>query len=121
MAKIQNTPRRLKSLTSEDVLSIKDANGNYLVVTKQEVDYTIRQMVRNEMDFFTDEAIKGRKKECEEMIRVKTEAIERSIYAMITFKFDKLAEKVCDLLITRKFNEEVERKVNLKLAQMKTK
>lgn len=115
MSKITNIPRRLKSLSSDDILPLKDANGDYLVVTKQEVAYNIRELLRNEMNFFIDEEIDNRKREYKAISDKKIKEIEKSIDAMISFKFDLLAEKICDALITRKFNEEVERRVNLLL------
>lgn len=119
-------PKRLKRLESSDILPIKDANGDFLVVTKQETANVIRDFIYSELENHIDDVNNkfktiseniGNKEKKQLTIAVndKFTEIEKSIDAYIQYKFDELAEKVCDLLITRKFNEEVQKKVEERL------
>jgi len=104
-------PQRLKKLESSDLLPIKDKNGDFLIVTKQETTNIIREFVKNEVLNFSDNFIDTQNKTFQKNVDSRMAYIEKSIDAFIEYKFNLLAEKVCDMLINRKFNEEVNRKV----------
>ena len=105
-------PQRLKRLESSDVLSIKDSNGDFLVVTKQETANVIREFIRNEVINISDGFSENQKKEINKRIDENFRTIEKSVDSFIEHRFNLLAEKVCDMLITRKFTEEVAKKVD---------
>lgn len=108
-------PQRLKRLESSDLIPMKDSNGDFLVVTKQETTKVIHDLVKAEIMNAGDDFIHNQRKELEAYISKRFTHIEKSIDAFIEHKFDTLAEKVCDMLITRKFTEEVNKKVNEKI------
>jgi hypothetical protein len=122
--------QRLKKLESSDLLSLKDSNGDFLVFTKQETTRVIREFIQAEFEeelkqisinLGSSEKSKIEKKVKETLKRIEDSAdekiknIEASIDAFIQYKFDLLSEKVCDLLINRKFEEEVNKKVEERL------
>ena len=51
----------------------------------------------------------------------KFSTMQKDVVAYIDFKIDILSQKICDMLITRKFNEEVDKRVNEKFEKLKTK
>jgi hypothetical protein len=102
---------RLKRLDATDLLTIPNETGDLLVVTKQEVANIIRKFIQNEIGNLPDEISKTHKDELIKHINQKISIIEKELSAFIDYKFDALAEKACEMLISRKFTEEVESRV----------
>lgn len=113
---------RLKRLDATDLLKVPTENDDYLVVTKQEVAHIIRKFIQNEIGNLPDEITTKHRDEIlkevnkknliiEKELKDRLSTIEKELSAFIDFKFDALAEKACDLLISRKFNEEIEKRV----------
>lgn len=102
---------RLKRLDATDLLKLPTENDDYLVVTKQEVANIIRKFINNEIGNLPDEIAKNHKDELIKHINQKVSIIEKELAAFVDYKFDMLAERVCDMLISRKFNEEVDKRV----------
>ncbi len=102
---------RLKRLDPTDLLKVPTENDDYLVVTKQEVANIIRIFIQNEIGNLPDEISRSHKDELIKSINQKIAVIEKELSAFIDYKFDKLAETACEILISRKFNEEVESRV----------
>lgn len=109
---------RLKRLDATDLLVVPTEDENKLVVTKQEVANILRQFISNEIGNLPDEIAKNHKEELIKHITQKIEIIEKELLAFIDYKFDTLAEKACDILISRKFNEEVEKRVEEKAERL---
>lgn len=114
-------PQRLKKLESSDLLSIKDSNGDFLVVTKQETTHIIKEFIKNEVINSADDFSSKQRKAMEKRVEANLDKIEKSLIAFIDYKFDMLAEKACDMLITRKFNEEVLKKAEELITKKKLK
>lgn len=104
-------PQRLKRLESSDLLSIKDSNGDFLVVTKQETAKVIKDFIYlnfgEELNEISNNIGSVEKKKLEKIVNQRLDVVEKSIDAFIEYKFTQLAEKVCEMLINRKFLEEV--------------
>jgi ABC-type sulfate transport system substrate-binding protein len=107
--------RRLRTLSEGDLINLKDKDDNFLVITKIETKNVIREFIKDEFDFLTNKVVINQSKEIEKDVNRRIEAIEKSVSAYIDYKFDKLSEKICELLLTRKFDEEVDRKVKERL------
>lgn len=101
---------RLKRLDATDLLVLNTEGEDHLVVTKQEISNTIKKYVEKEVGDLPELISKKYKDELLKKIDVKISVIEKELSAFIDYKFDQLAEKACDLLISRKFKEEVERR-----------
>lgn len=125
-------PRRLKKLESSDLLSIKDSKGDFLLVTKQETAMVIREFMKNEVINIGDDIIENEKKvlikridEGVKKINFDVDAylanVEKTIDDFISHKIDVITEKVCTLLINKKFSEEVDKAAEKKILQMKLK
>ncbi len=116
-------PQRLKKLEASDLLSIKDSNGDFLVFTKQETAKVIKNFIYTELgeelNDISSNIASVEKKKLEKIVNKKLLEVEASIDAFIAYKFDLLAEKVCEMLINRKFNEEVDKKAEELLRQKK--
>lgn len=103
-------PQRLKRLEATDYMQIKDGNGDILVVTKQETKAVIREMLEYEYELLSRRAIERVQNRLTELVDSRVSQIEKDAEAFMNFKIDQMAEKICDMLITRKFKEEVEKK-----------
>lgn len=109
---------RLKRLDATDLLTVPTEDGDHLVVTKQEVANILKKFIESEVGNLPDEITKNHKEELIKHINQKMSMIEKELSAFIEYKFDTLAEKACDMLISRKFNEEVERRAEFKAEQL---
>ena len=56
-----------------------------------------------------------------DLVETRISQIEKDADAFIGLKIDEMAEKICDMLITRKFKEEVEKKAEELLIQKQIK
>ena len=111
-------PRRLKRLDQTDLLTVEDKNGDYLVVTKQEVTKIIREFITSEIGNLPDEISERHKKDLSLRVNNKMLDLEKELLAFINYKFDSVAEKACEMLLNRKFNEEIDKRVEIKVEQL---
>jgi hypothetical protein len=132
MSRKSSFPESLKRLEASDLLTIKDKNDDYLLVTKQETAKIIRDFISEEIGNIPDDISEKHKKELlyeinkkmsfvEKTIKDRLNELEKELSAFIDFKFDTLAEKACDMLLTRKFMEEVDKKAEEKLIKKQAK
>ncbi len=117
MSQKNKSPRKLQAFVQDDLLPIKDRNDDFLVVTKIETKNVIKEYINDEFKFLTQKVVNTHRESLEGDIDSRMAFVEKSVSAYIDYKFDKLAESICDLLITRKFKEEVERRVNERLSK----
>jgi hypothetical protein len=114
-------PRRLKKLDSSDLMSLENDNGDIIVLTKIETSNIIREFIKSEFSNLNDDIFFEEKKRVENLLTEKIEKLEKEIDSYIQYRFDCLAEKVCEYLISRKFNEEIENRVDKKINDIKIK
>ena len=122
-------PARLKRLEESDYITIKGEQKEITVVTKQETRSVIKELIEKECGPALIKATTNILSTFDTMIEsnIKPEmnekfsTMQKDVVAYIDFKIDILSQKICDMLITRKFNEEVDKRVNEKLEKLKTK
>jgi 2-hydroxy-3-keto-5-methylthiopentenyl-1-phosphate phosphatase len=126
------SPRPLKRVDNSDLLTIKDNKDDYYVVTKQETIRVIKEFIQSEIGNIPEEFTERHKNELSQQIRDKMLSIEKNINKrldsiennfseFINSKFDSMAEKASELLIKRRFLEELNKKVEEKLENKKRK
>ena len=103
---------RLKRLDATDLLSIPTEDNNHFVATKQEVAKVIREFVIGEIGNLPNEISDRHKKELSVKINEKMVVLEKELIAFIDYRFDSIAEKACEMLLNRKFTEEVNKRVD---------
>jgi hypothetical protein len=111
-------PRSLKRLENSDLITLKDELDNLYVVTKQETSKVIRDYVANEIGNLPDEISGRHKKDLQSALDQKMRTLEKELVAFIDYKFDTIAEKACEMLINRKFIEEVNKRVDEKIEKL---
>lgn len=122
-------PARLKRLEESDYITIKGEQKDITVVTKQETRSVIKELIEKECGPALIKATTNILSTFDTMIEsnIKPEmnekfsTMQKDVVAYIDFKIDILSQKICEMLITRKFNEEVDKRVNEKLEKLKTK
>ncbi len=115
-------PRRLKKADSGDYLPIENNNGDILLVTKQETILVIREFIRAEIgNLREDDTLILERKRIENILVDKIHRLEKELEAYVNYKFDTIAEQLCEKLLTRKFNEEVQKRVDEKLEKIRQK
>lgn len=110
MPKQKPIPRRLKRLESTDYMQINDSNGDILVVTKQETKAVIREMLEDEYNLLFKRSIKKLETNITQFVENNISSFEKDAEAFINHKIDQAAEKICDMLVMRKFKDEVEKR-----------
>lgn len=121
---VKVTPRSLKKLTEDDILRIELENEDCLVVTKQETAKVIRDLLNQEVGNLNDyQLVLDAKKQIDENLNKLSETlktytvnklakVEKDINAYIDFRIDTTAQKLTEALLSRKFNEEIDKRVN---------
>lgn len=126
-------PRNLKKLEPSDIMRIELENDDCIVVTKQETAKVIRDLLQQEVGNLNEhELVIHAKNEIESKLEnlseiLKTHTlnklakVEKDINAYIDFKIDITAQKLAESLLSRKFNEEVDKRVNeiIEVAKLK--
>ena len=114
----EKLPRKLKKLEPSDILTVKDNNDDLYVVTKQEVARVIREFITNEIGNLPDEISERHKKDLASKINSKMEILEKELVTFIDYRFDTIAEKACEMLLSRKFTEEVNKRVDERIEKI---
>lgn len=117
--KVKPLPARFKKLEESDIMNINGKNKEVTLVTKQETRSVIKELLEGQCDALLKKAsakvITDFDKIIEENVtptyNTKFEELKRDIAAYIDFRIDVLAKNITESLLTRKFNEEVERRV----------
>ena len=117
--KVKPLPVGFKKLEESDIMNINGKNKEVTLVTKQETRSVIRELLEGQCDALLKKAsakvITDFDKIIEENVtptyNTKFEELKLDIAAYIDFRIDVLAKNITESLLTRKFNEEVERRV----------
>lgn len=112
-------PQRLKRLEATDYLQVRDGNGDILVVTKQETKAVIKEMLEYEYELLSRRAIQKVQDILTEQIENRISQFEKEADAFINHKIDEMAHKICDMLVMRKFKEEIEKRAQELLLEYK--
>jgi hypothetical protein len=118
-------PANLKKNEPSDYITINGANKEVTVISKQETKLIINELIMKECESSLKKATRDLLLTYDKMIdeNIKPDLdekflhLQKEVVAYIDFKLDILSQKICDLLITRKLNEEVDKKVSEKLQQ----
>ena len=103
-------PQRLKKLESSDYIKIHDTNDDILVVTKQETKLVIKEMLEREYGLLSKRSLNKMEENITKLVEEKISTFEKDAESFINHRIDQMAEKICDMLIMRKFKEEVEKR-----------
>lgn len=109
---------RLKRLDATDLISIPKDNNTYFAVTKEEVRSILKKYIKEEVDNIPEIISENHKNNLIKLVEQKISIIEKELDAFIEHKFNLLAEKTCELLLNRKFNEEVAKKAEERAEQL---
>ena len=126
---IKPIPQRLRSLNKSELIPLQDANGDYLVITKQETNNIIKELIEVHSEIHLKKSIASVSKKFDEfvareinpLISKEVQTLQKEVSAYLEYRIDNLANSICESLITKKFNEEVERRVSEKIKEIKGK
>lgn len=102
-------------LNNPDLIQVDRTKGDVFVITTQAAKNIIQEFIRSQMEFFSYEVSKEQRYILEKRIDEQMNKLNSSLTNLINDKFDKLSESIVEKIITRRFNEEVERMVNRKI------
>ena len=111
----------LRTFNDEKIkaLNIKRNSGDQIMLTIDEAKDVIREIISYEMGLMTDDVVKDRKIEIEERLNFKLKQLELSVIRHVNEKIDNMTERVVSLTLNRVIEEEVDKRVELKLNEIK--
>jgi Ni,Fe-hydrogenase maturation factor len=126
MARIYNlsdynqTRKRLAELNiDEDAISFEDKKGDLIVVKPKEIKEVIREYFNEEMELYTDETIINHKFQVITNVNKKMDEFEHKMEQHINDKIDSLTERIMETIISRVIEDEVTKRVDIKLKHIK--
>lgn len=117
MARLPNVghynEERIKAIKINTILD--DA----MVLTVDETKKILRDFINEELSFFAEDVIKSRRIEVEERLNFKLKQFENSMIRHIDDKLNKITEHIVSLTINRVIEEEVNKRLEIKLDKIK--
>lgn len=102
-----------------EMLKVKNLNDEILLFSADEARKALNSYIHDELAFYSDELTKQRKIELEDRINFKLKQIENAMIEHINNKVDKMTERIITLTTNRIFEEEVEKRLSIKLKKNK--
>lgn len=103
------------SIPWDHYLKLRTENHGIVVLTKDETKECLKELLEETLDLKSSESINDIKKQLEDNVSKAFWVIDEQLTVFVNNKIDVLTEKVVDMLLTRKFNEEVEKRVKEEL------
>jgi hypothetical protein len=93
--------------------SIKFVNkqGDVMVFTPQEARHVLEKLIHEEFELFADDIVLRNKTKITERIDFKLKQLEKSLIKHVDDKFDKVTEMILEATISRKIEEEVDKRL----------
>jgi len=102
-----------------DALKFENKNGDVIVFTLKEARAVLQNYLHEELELFSDEVVGRNKTKIQERINFKLKQLENALIEHVDAKFLKIEEKIIEGTIDRKIEEEVKRRLDLKIEQIK--
>lgn len=102
-------------------LCFKNIFNEMVILSRQEINREVHEILTNDLEFFTFSEINKRKESMLAEIISKLDSFEDGIHKMLNAKFDLISQQVVEKIITSMFEKEVDRKVEEKLKKIRGK
>jgi flagellar biosynthesis/type III secretory pathway protein FliH len=103
----------------QELLKIKNANNDTLLLTKEEVKEILIKYIDEELDFFTSGITKRRVDEIIEGVNYRLNRFEKSLDKHINDKINEITEKIIKNSTTNIIEQRVNEKLTEKLENLK--
>jgi len=103
----------------KELMKIRTANDETILFTKSEAREALVKYITDELDMFANDLGTNVKTELGTRIMFKLTTFEHEMVRHIDNKFDTITEKIVDLILNRKIEEEVNKRVEQKLKKIK--
>jgi hypothetical protein len=116
-----NDSRRRQAIVDEyeDTVSFENKKGDLIVVKPKEIKEVIKEYFNEELELYTDESIINSKFQVVTNVSKKMEEFERKMEQHINDKIDSLTERIMEAILSRVIEDEVTKRVDKKLKQIK--
>jgi hypothetical protein len=104
-----------------DAVKIVGDNGDIVLMSQQEADKIIDELMSARFDRWIDNVFNTDEHDHKVYIEQRMSDMEQRMIAYLEHKFDEVAQSVLERVIMRKFNEEVEARVNKKIREHREK
>jgi hypothetical protein len=106
-------------LDNNQTLKIKNVKDETILMTADDLKAVMIEYLTNEMDFFNEGISKKNKLKLEERLNFKLKQFEIAMIRHIDDKLNKITEKIVSTCTDRVINEEVEKRFEEKLKNLK--
>ncbi len=107
------------NLNKQDLIKIKTINDEVILFSKEEAREVLVNYINDEIELFTDDIVKVNRVSMSERVNNKLTKLESSLIQHIDDKINNITEKIVDTILNRKIEEEVNKRVELKLQKIK--
>jgi hypothetical protein len=100
-------------------ITFENKNGDVMVFTPAEARYALKAYIDEELNLYADATVLDYKTRLEERINFKIKQLEISLVDHVNSKVDVIVEKILASTVNRVFEEEVNKRLNVKLEKIK--
>jgi hypothetical protein len=102
-----------------EAIKIKTANDETVLMTADDLKAVMVEYLSEELNFFADGITKKDKIKIQERVNFKLTQIENGMIRHIDDKINKITENIVSLMTTRMIEEEVAKRVELRIQNIK--
>jgi GTPase involved in cell partitioning and DNA repair len=108
-----------RKLGSEDYLKIKTADESTVLLTKKEAKAVLLDYISQELDLFADSLAKEAITLIDDKVAIQYDKFAQEMYQHIEDKINKITEKIITEALSHRIEEEVKKRVAIKLDKIK--
>jgi len=102
-----------------DTIKVKTKQGDTLILKPEEIKSVIMEYIDEQIDLSASSTVLSFKMQLKTKIDFKLDNLEKTFMSHINVKIDEIADKIVSNSIDRVIEEEVKRRVNIKLDKIK--
>lgn len=116
-----NSSRKIETYKRENekTLSFTNKDGNTVVITPDDLRTSIEEFINDEIKLYSNETIRKHRENVETIINIKLKTFENDVTEHMNKKINSIIEKIIENNSSRLIEEEVSRRVDAKLQQIK--
>lgn len=102
-----------------ELIKVKNINNEIILFSKEEALEALIKYISDDLNFLGNRIAFDKKNELDNKVALKLNSIEKSLLKHIDDKMNKISEKIISSTISRVIEEEVEKRVDIKLKKIK--
>lgn len=103
----------------DNTIKFENKSGDVFVMKPREIKEVINNYLRDELEIFSNEVVGRHKQDIKTRLDFKLKQIENEMVNHFDDKINKITERIVELTMNRKIEEEVEKRLEAKLKKIK--